>query len=300
MLLLDMDCKVISDGMEAITSQKPDQPFIATDRASIEIPIRVSAYDEGRGEFVEESHTSEVTKWGGRIVLKNWVYPQDIVRIVNMENYFEADFRVVGLTQYTDLGGAEWVVECIEKGRNIWNLVFPAFNVLEQCEPAIPLECRACHSPAPFSLMPPETEVLQSTGLIGCFCQTCGKTTYWTFTEAGRRPPAYPPFQDVAPPPRVEKTNAIVNTRANRRIALQLPIVIQNKKGEEESSVTENISRAGFAAILSMNLADGEIVSFVCAQFAGGHNIKLKAECRWGSALTPGGTKHIYGFRMGL
>ena len=203
-----MDCQVISGEGEANACLKPGKVFLATARASMKIPIRVSAYDEGRGEFVEESHTSEVTQWGGRIVLKNWVYPQDIVRIVNLENYFEADFRVVGLTQYTEQGGAEWVVECIEKGRSIWDLVFPAFNVLEQCEPAVPLECLACHDQAPYSLMPPETEVLESTGIIGCTCQTCAKPTYWTYAEPGRRPSAYPPFQDVAPPPRVEKASS--------------------------------------------------------------------------------------------
>jgi hypothetical protein len=214
-----------------------------------------------------------------------------------MENYFEADFRVVGLSRYTDQGGAEWVVECIEKGRNIWDFTFPKFKAVESCEPGVPLECRSCHVREPYSLLPPEIEVLEASGVIGCTCQTCGKTTYWTYADPGRRPAAYPPFKDVAPPARVEKKDTFINTRAHRRLALQLPIVIQNSKGDEESSETENISRAGFAAILSMVLKEGDIVNFVCAQFAGGQNIKLKAECRWGASVTPGGTKHIYGFR---
>jgi len=299
-LLLNMDCQVISDEVEVKDILKHKRSSLASDRASIDIPIRVSAYDEGRGAFVEEARTTEVMAWGARIVLKNWVYPNDIVRLVNLENYFEADFRIVGLTKYTDHGGAEWVVQCIEKDRNIWDVTFPTFNAHENCEPGVQLECRACHTKSPYSLMPPEIEVLKSTGLIACSCPTCGKHTYWTYAEPGLRPPAYPPFEDVAPPPRVEKAISCINTRAHRRLALQLPIVIQNEKGEEESSVTENISRAGFAAILSMNLADGEMVTFVCAQFAGGQNIKLKAESRWGAAVTPGGTKRIYGFRAGL
>jgi len=298
--LFDMDCQVVSDEVEPKTGLKTEPASVAAESASLRIPIRVSAYDEGRGEFVEDSNTTEVTRWGGRIVLKNWVYPQDILRIVNLENLFEADFRVVGLAKYADLGSAEWVVECVEKGRNIWNIAFPSVKPLVHADLDVPMECRSCHNQGPFTLMPPEAEVLQSSGLIGGFCQSCAKLTYWTFAEAGRRPPAYPPFEDTAPPPREEKASGFINTRAHRRLALQLPIKIRNSKGEEETSVTVNISRAGFAAVLAMNLAEGEMVSFVCAQFAGGESIELKAECRWGASVTPGATRHIYGFRMGV
>jgi PilZ domain len=300
MQLFDMDCQVISDEVEARASLKTERPSIEAERASLQIPIRVSAYDEGRGEFVEDSLTTAITRWGGRIVLKNWVYPQDIVRIVNLDNLFEADFRVVGLAKYAELGGAEWVVECLEKGRNIWNVTFPPKKPAVVCEPGVPMECRACHSQEIHSLMPPESEVLKTSGLVGCYCGSCGKPTYWTFTEERRRPPAYPPFEDVALPPRLEKACAFINTRTHRRLTLQLPITIRNAKGEEESSTTVNISRAGFAAILAMSLAEGEMVNFVCAQFAGGALIEMKAECRWGSSVSAGATKHIYGFRMGI
>jgi hypothetical protein len=299
MQLFDMDCQVISDEIKAKSAVKTEPLRLDAERAALKIPIRVSAYDEGRGEFTEESYTTEVTRWGGRIVLKNWVYPQDILRIVNLDNLFEADFRVVGLMKYTDLGTTEWVVECLEKGRNIWNVTFPAAKPVALVESDIPLECRLCHKNEPHPVLAPEYEVLQASGLIGGYCPTCAQPTYWTFADATRRPGTYPPFEDKAPPARVEKASAFINTRAHRRLALQLPIVVRNSKGEEETSVTVNISRGGFAAVLGMSVLEGEVVSFVCAQFAGGQPIELMAECRWGASVTSGATKHIYGFRTG-
>lgn len=296
-MLFDMDCQVISEEVAGQQNPESARTVIATDRAAMSIPIRVSAFDEGRGEFVEDSHTTQVSAWGGWIVLKNWAYPMDVVRIVNLQNLFEADFRVVGLIRYPERGAAEWVVECLEKGRNIWGVEFPQIKPAEESKITGTMECVSCKTHEAFSLAPSEIDVLQSTGLIGNFCKTCDKPTYWTYADAHRRPPAFPPFEDLAPPPRVEKSSAFINTRAHRRLELQLPMVIRNEKGEEETSVTKNISRAGFATVLAMSLSQGDIVTFECAQFSGNQSIGLKAECRWAGAVTPGGTKHMYGFR---
>src|SRR5690242_10833899 len=84
-LLFDMDCQVISEEVAGQQNPESARTVIATDRAAMSIPIRVSAFDEGRGEFVEDSHTTQVSAWGGWIVLKNWAYPMDVVRIVNLQ-----------------------------------------------------------------------------------------------------------------------------------------------------------------------------------------------------------------------
>ena len=67
-----------------------------TERILLTIPIRVSAFGGSDGGFSEETYTVEINRDGARIALKHRVEPGDTLRIANMENLREADFRVVG------------------------------------------------------------------------------------------------------------------------------------------------------------------------------------------------------------
>jgi hypothetical protein len=49
--------------------------------------------------------------------------------------------------------------------------------------------------------------------------------------------------------------------------------------------------------ILSLDLAVGEAVTYICPFASDGQNIEQLAECRWSAPASPGGTQRIYGFR---
>lgn len=268
----------------------------ATEPSRLRIPIRVNGFDEKRGRFQEDTHTVVVASYGARIALKTWVIPDDVIRIVNLESYAEADFRIVGLVWLQAGGLSEWGVECIEERRDVWGIELPPTRLDEEVQAGELLECRACARKVfwPVTLM--EAEVLSASGIIVRNCEQCLQPTYWTFAETNRRPRGYPPFADVAPPPLEIREKRIVNTRRHRRLPLHLPIYVRNSRGQEETAKTENISVGGFAVILSMEIQVGEVVAFTCPHAKDGQNIEQRAECRWGAPVTPGGTKKIYGF----
>jgi hypothetical protein len=54
---------------------------------------------------------------------------------------------------------------------------------------------------------------------------------------------------------------------------------------------------AGFGVILSLDLAAGDIVTYVCPLASEGQHIEQQAECRWSAPASPGGAQRIYGFR---
>ena len=265
-----------------------------TERIQLRIPIRVVAFSEATGEFSEDTHTLVVNRAGARIALNRNVMADDVVRIINLENYREADFRVVGPLRLADAPVAEWGVECVETDRNVWGIDFPP-PLASEAEAAALLECRACHSQGlwPVTLM--EVEVLDSTGVVTRACDACGKTTYWTYADATRRPRELSPSDPVAPPKREVKVKEQVEKRAEKRLALKLPILVRNQKGVEEIAKTENVSKHGVAVSLAIEIAVGETVDIVCPYTRGGEKIWQKAETRQRGALPFGGMR-LYGF----
>ena len=285
-----------------IVSERPKrhcaiEPSRFAQRLPLHIPVRVCGFDSARVEFSEDIHTRMVCSSGARISLTREVYADDILRIINLNNYYEADFRVVGPTRLDGARVAEWGVEATQKGRSIWDIDF-------QCPPDLAgegengtlLECRSCGESSTRQLSLIEHEALDATGIIAASYPRCEMPTYWTYAEAVRRPGSPPPFSAVAPPPRVERVKKFVNTRAHRRLKLDLPILVRDRHGATEVARTENVSVGGFGVLLSLDLAVCDIVTYVCPFASDGQN-EQQAECRWSAPASPGGTQRIYGFR---
>lgn len=77
-----------------------------TERILLTIPIRVTAFGGSAGGFSEETYTVEINRAGARIALGHRVETGDTLRIVNLENGREADFRVVGPSRVEEGGPA--------------------------------------------------------------------------------------------------------------------------------------------------------------------------------------------------
>ena len=193
---------------------------------------------------------------------------------------------------------AEWAVESVLKGRSIWDVNFapPPPEVVHAWE-GVWLECRACGRRQCDEISPMEWEVLVSTGMIASSCGACGRATYWTFADPRRRPKSFPPFPEVAPPPRVERVKNFVDTRAHKRLKLNLPILVRDQRGNTELAKTQNVSVGGFGVVLSLELAEKDVVTYICPYGGEGQHIEQRAECRWSASASPGGVQRIYGFR---
>jgi PilZ domain len=265
-----------------------------TERLTLSIPIRVMGTDLAGEQFTEDTHTLVVNQAGARIVLQHRVAAEDSIRIVNLENYNEADFRVVGPTRLSGTEVAEWGVECSEAGRNIWGIELPPPLSQQGPDAGVLLECRACHGQGfwPVTLM--EVEVLDTTGIINRLCSKCGKTTYWTYVDISRRPREFTPNEPVMPAPRESEVKKKMEKRHDKRMGMKLPVLVRNAKGEEETGKTENLSKGGLAVSLAMDLNVGDILQVVCPYTPGSQDIPQKAEVR-SRATFPFGDKRQYG-----
>ena len=273
-------------------------PRAFTQRLPLKIPIRVCGFDSARIEFTEDICTQVVTPSGARIRLEHEVFADDTLRIINLQNYFEGDFRVVGPTRLDGTRVVEWAVESVFKGRSLWDIDFlPPPAAVERAWEGVDLACRSCGQRKCDEISPMEWEALVATGIIARSCGVCGKATYWTFADSSRRPKNVTALPEVAPPPRVDRVKKFVDTRAHKRLKLALPILVRHADGRTEIARTQNVSIGGLGVILSMDLAVGETVTYVCPYLPNGQSIEQRAECRWSASASPGGAQRIYGFR---
>ena len=265
-----------------------------SERVLLRIPIRVMGFDTATGEFSEDSHTVTVSRTGARIALRRHVAVNDTLRIINLENYNEADFRVVAPTGWAGSDINEWGVECSEPGRNVWGIEFSAPLAGEA---GALVECQDCHKEAFWALTPMELEVLETSGVVQHDCSQCGKPTYWMHADVTRRPQEFPPLEAVTTRPQPVKTEKESEKRRNKRLGMKLPILVRGPSGQDEITKTENVSKSGLAVSLTMDLGVGDVVRVVYPYSPVGQNIEQKAEVRRRATYAFGG-RRLYGLRL--
>ena len=267
-----------------------------TERILLTIPIRVTAFGGSEGGFSEETYTVEVNRAGARIALKHRVEPGDTLRIVNLENRREADFRVVGPSRLEEKGISDWGVVCLEADRNLWEIQFSPPLKTHANESGALLKCGDCGAQSFCTLRDWEIESLKA-GSLQRLCEKCGAPTNWQYADShGGIEDGRPP----EPPPKPETTTAKppplswASKRAHKRLAMKLPILVRDQEGAQELSKTECLSKGGLAVSLALKLEVGDIVTVYCPYCEGGQNFEQKAEVR--SRLTFfQGERWIYG-----
>jgi hypothetical protein len=268
-----------------------------TERLLVTIPIRVIAFGAHGSGFTEDTCTVEVNRAGARIALKHRVAPDDALRIVNLQNYTEADFRVVGATRLAAQGASEWGVECQDEGRNIWGIEFPPPLPDKDSQAGALLRCQSCGKQVLSVLTMMELTILDSAGVLQKPCDVCAQHTPWVYAPApGEGPVAPPPPKPAPSRPPAAKRDGGIERRVHRRVALKLPAMVRNHRGEQQVVKTENISKGGLAVCLPMRLDVGEIVTVVCPYTAGGQNLEQRAEVRRRSDFVAS-QKWLYGLR---
>jgi hypothetical protein len=248
------------------------------------------------GDFVEDTHTLVVNRDGALIKLQHRVAPDETLRIINLENFREADFRVVGETRFTGADFSQWGVECLEKERVLWEIDFgPPLDPGGVTAGAL-LECLGCGTESLVVLSLVEVDMLESGGTIQRLCHKCGHLSTWTFADITRRPKDLfvPAQQPVAPG--VEEWDGKTERRRYKRKALKLRTLVRRGKGEEEITKSENLSKGGLAVCLKMTLTLGEFVTVICPYTGAGQEIEQKAEVRY-RAPHIGDQNWFYGMR---
>jgi hypothetical protein len=266
-----------------------------TERLKLSIPIRVMCFGGSAGDFTEDTNTLVVNRDGALIILEHRVTADDTLRIINLENFHEADFRVVGQTRYEGQQVAEWGVECLEKDRVIWGIEFPPPLDPGSSQAGALLQCLECKKQRFAVLNLVEVDMLESVGKLEKLCEQCGHLSTWSYADVTRRPKQLPPSEQPAASPRVGEWDGKTERRLHKRMALKLRALIRNSKGETEMAKTENLSRGGMAICLKMTLSLGEFVTVICPYSGGGQDIEQRAEVRY-KAPHIAGQNWFYGF----
>lgn len=256
------------------------------------IPILLAGPDATAGEFAEETRTLVVNRGGALILLKHSLQPDDQLRIFNLISDAAADFRVVGPTSVAADGSAEWGVEYLKDGMNIWGIDFPPTSDEAQAPASALLECRGCKKKFFWPLTPVEIEVLESTGVIQNFCSHCGNSTSWIHSDPAHRPAQLPLLTGGH-----FQTESGDERRETKRLLMRLPVRVRNQRGETESTRTENMSQADIAVALALNLAVGDYVTVVCPLTETGRNLERSAKVLRKDTFSAK-TRVLYGLRF--
>jgi hypothetical protein len=266
-----------------------------SERIQLNFPIRVSLFGGRREPFSEETHTIEVNRMGARIALQHSVVPNEVLRVVNLENMREADFRVVDAIRLEPGAPAEWGMECLEPEHNLWEIKFaPPVDAKEETSGALMI-CGDCCAQNFVILQDWELEILKK-GPLQRFCADCGGPTNWQYADISRHAVEAPATEAASAGGAMAGPEIVMVERNFKRLAMKMPALIRDKNGREELSKTENLSKGGIAVSLHLILEVGDIVSVYCPYSENGHNMEQRAEVRNRRTFFAG-ERWVYGLR---
>jgi hypothetical protein len=250
-----------------------------SDRIHVQIPVRLSGKDRSGAEFEEETVTVNINRHGACITLTQYIEPQQLVRVKNLRNGLEQDFRVVGLVRQVFGNRAEWGLELTDPEIDFWGVEFSPPP--ESVEPKILLECSACSKVLLGYVSRLQFDMLLHTGLISRHCEQCGETTRWQPSE-----PALPP--EIAR--RVTPTEH--ERRKTRRLRIAMHLRLTGANGESETVQTADVSKGGLCFFSKKAHAVGEWVSLILPYGEAGKPSETLAKVVW-AREAPGGK--LYG-----
>lgn len=265
-----------------------------TERLLLAIPIRVMGLKSQTGEFIEDTRTVVVNDRGARIALKQQVAANDTLRIINLNNYRKADFRVVSAAGTSDQGVPQWGVQGLDASENIWGIEFaPPL----QGKPGALLQCQACRKEGFAALAEGELEILTDRGSIERHCRQCAKATRWEYSSIHHPSREHEFGSGVASPQRPAPAGEAANRRSDPRRGAKVSVQVRNVAGQEELSVTENVSPGGLAVSLAMDLKIGDAIQVIHPYSPASPKAATPATVRRRAAYPLGG-RRLYGLQL--
>jgi hypothetical protein len=205
------------------------------------------------------------------------------VRIVNLINRRETEFRVIGPTAPRTEKKSEWGVELVDAKDDIWGIRFPPPQE-DAAGSAALLECRKCQVAAVAHLSLVEVEVLETAGILTRFCENCQAKSPWGYAEKHLAVEGATAAEEGA------------DKRRHRRAALQLPARIRDYHGGIEILKTDNVSKGGFCFVSEKNYVVGTGVMVACPYSPTGQSPEIHATVVRVRRVE-GSNRKIYGVR---
>jgi hypothetical protein len=240
------------------------------DRVFVSLPIRVAGMDTAGVEFEEETVTISVNKRGACVSLTHLLSSDKVVRIRNLRNGMEGEFRVVGEVQQIFSDRREWGLEVINGEPEIWGEKFTTPN--EEARPGVLIQCSTCRRMAIRSISSIEFDVLLHTGMISRHCDACGETTRW-------HPYAQP--QAAVASSEGDMLSPQSRSRRAQRLKLTMRLWVRNGEGETEVVRTKDASKSGVCFQSERRYRVGDEIYIVLPYAANEAPKETKAKVVW-------------------
>lgn len=95
-----------------------------TERLSVKVPISVAGEDSSGQPFEEQTTARDISRLGGRILLKSIPREGDKLVIANLATGVKGTFRTTGSYPVGTEGLREWGVQQVDSEANIWDVLF--------------------------------------------------------------------------------------------------------------------------------------------------------------------------------
>ena len=217
------------------------------------IPIILIGSDTEGRSFLEHTRTILISRYGGGVVSRYKLSPEQelVIRVDDSDK--EADIRVIGQIGVQSEGYI-YGVAFLEPHTNFWAREFTHLNVSENQAPALTFECSRCGRQELIEQNDLEVDVYAFNQSVVRSCKQCNSSTVWKVSETpinkisepeNRNVSSDPLTSTTAPPPVSAPASNPANKRKHRRTKVDFAACIRRPGFEDEVVVCEDMSRGG-------------------------------------------------------
>jgi hypothetical protein len=214
-----------------------------------EIAILLTGCDANGKQFIENTKTVVLSRYGAGIVSKHKLVVEQELILVHTESNKEAEIRIVGQIGSAN-GSYTYGVAFLHPEVDFWGVEFPSLTVPEISAGNTPFQCTICGCREVIGQEALELDVYAVHGAILRDCKQCVKSTLWK-NVSGMVPESAPLCEAPASSGQAtpsETRSATVpgkNRRKHHRIKVNFTACIRNPGSEDRLVQCENVSRGG-------------------------------------------------------
>jgi hypothetical protein len=148
-------------------------------RVSAQILVTLAGTAETGPEFLENSETLTLSRYGASIRSKRRLAPKQELIIRRSDTGKEARVHVAGkIGDRND--GYVYVVEFVNPQVNLWEIEFPSTSELDQTDDLVFLVCGCCGKSESVQLGEPKLRGFEAAHGVLLYCIQCQAMTRWT------------------------------------------------------------------------------------------------------------------------
>lgn len=214
-----------------------------------EIAILLTGCDANGKQFIENTKTVMLSRYGASIVSKHKLVIEQELILVHTESNKEADIRIVGQIGAAN-GSYTYGAAFLHPEVNFWGVEFPSLTGKEISERSTPFQCTICSCLEVIGHEALELDVHAIHGGILRDCKHCVRTTLWkkvsgVVLESAQLCEAPVSSGQGAPSEARPATVPGKNRRKHHRIKVTFTACIRNPGFEDRLVQCENVSRGG-------------------------------------------------------